>query len=91
MAGVLSQIPFLADVDVNAVVMSMVKYLLEGLAVAIVASVIPSKKLMQAEVVMIAVSAALTFAVLDMYAPGVAAGGRQGAGLAVGSKLVGGF
>ena len=38
---------------------------------------------------MIAVTAAATFALLDLYAPSVSAYARQGAGFGVGANLVG--
>ena len=40
------------------------------------------------EVLMIALTAAATFALLDMYAPSVGATARQGAGFGIGAGLV---
>lgn len=70
-------------------VMQYVKYLLEGLAVAAAAYYIPQKKTSLREVAMIALAAAATFAVLDLFAPGVASGARQGAGFGIGANHVG--
>ena len=39
---------------------------------------------------MIGLVAAATFAVLDLYAPAVALGARQGSGFGIGQSLVGG-
>lgn len=69
---------------------SLVKYLLEGLAVAAAAFYIPRVKSDLREIAMIALTAAAVFAVLDQFAPRVAVGARQGAGFGIGFKLVGG-
>jgi hypothetical protein len=66
-----------------------VKYLLEGLAVAVVAYMIPGKVLKFSEIGMIALTALATFAILDIYAPSVGASARTGAGFGVGAGLVG--
>ena len=70
---------------------SLIKYALEGLAVAAAAFYIPRRKVNLQEIVMIALTAAAVFAVLDQFAPGVAAGTRQGAGFGIGANMVGGF
>lgn len=70
---------------------SLIKYLLEGLAVAAAAFYIPRRKVNLQEIVMIAATAAAVFAVLDQFAPAVAAGTRQGAGFGIGANMVGGF
>ena len=41
------------------------------------------------EVLMIAVTAAAVFALLDMYSPSIGASMRQGAGFGLGANLVG--
>ena len=71
-------------------VTSLVKYLLEGAAVAAAAYYIPKKTSNLKEVAIIALTAAAVFAVLDMYAPLVLAGARHGAGFGIGYNLVGG-
>ena len=69
--------------------MQYLKYLLEGLAVAAAAYYIPQKKTSLKEVAMIALTAAATFAVLDIFAPAVASGARHGAGFGIGANHVG--
>lgn len=69
---------------------SLVKYLLEGLAVAAAAFYFPRYKSNPMEIVLIALTAAAVFAVLDQFAPSVAAGARQGTGLGIGFKMVSG-
>jgi hypothetical protein len=76
-------------VDMNDMLARAIKYLLEGLAVAIVAYMIPGKVLKMSEIGMIALTALATFAILDVYAPSVGASARTGAGFGVGAGLVG--
>jgi hypothetical protein len=76
-------------VDMNDILARAVKYLLEGLAVAVVAYMIPGKVLKMSEIGMIALTALATFAILDIYAPSIGASARTGAGFGVGSGLVG--
>jgi hypothetical protein len=75
--------------DVGDLVMRIVKYLLEGLAVAVAAFVLPGKTLKFGEVAMIALVATATFAILDIYAPSVGSSARTGAGFGIGANLVG--
>lgn len=75
--------------DVGDLVTRLVKYLLEGLAVAIAAFVLPGKGLRWSEVGMIALVASATFAILDIYAPSVGSSARTGAGFGIGAGLVG--
>ena len=75
--------------DMGDLVMRVVKYLLEGLAVAVAAFVLPGKTLKFGEVAMIALVATATFAVLDIYAPSVGSSARTGAGFGIGANLVG--
>lgn len=66
-----------------------IKYVIEGLAVAVAAYLIPRKKMNLQEIIMIALSGAAVFAVLDLYAPSVGIASRQGAGFGIGSSMVG--
>lgn len=68
----------------------LIKYLLEGLAVAVAAFYIPQKKVDPYEIGLIALTGAAIFMVLDYFAPAVAGGARAGAGFGVGFGLVGG-
>ena len=77
-------------VDVREVVMRALKYVVEGLAVSLAAYYIPrGRRLGLEEVVMIAITAAATFAVLDLYVPSISSAARSGAGFGVGANLVG--
>jgi hypothetical protein len=77
------------SIDLSDIAMRLVKYALEGLAVAVAAYMIPGKVLKLSEVGMIALSALATFAILDIYAPSVGSSARQGAGFGIGANLVG--
>jgi len=71
-------------------VQSLVKYLLEGIAVSVAAFYLTQKKNNLQEVLVLGIVAAASFLILDQFAPGVAGGARQGAGFGVGYQLVGG-
>lgn len=75
--------------DVSEIVSRLVKYALEGLAVAIAAYLLPGKVLRLSEIGMIALVALATFAILDIYAPSVGSSARSGAGFGIGANLVG--
>ena len=77
-------------IDIQEICKRALKYLIEGAAVAVAAYYIPQgKKLKFEEIVMIAVTAAATFAILDMYTPEIGSSARAGAGFGVGANLVG--
>ena len=75
--------------NLQEVLKRAIKYLIEGTAVAVAAFFIPKNQPKLEEVLMISVTAAATFALLDLYAPSVSAYARQGAGFGVGANLVG--
>ncbi len=62
------------------------RYATEGIAVAVVAS---GFRLNGAEIASIAVTAALTLAVLDEFAPAIGGSVRQGAGFGFGARMAG--
>jgi len=75
----------------NELVKRAIKYIIEGLIVALAAFVIPKKGLDIEEVVVIALTAAATLAVLDTFVPSMGVSSRQGAGIAIGTGLAGGL
>jgi ABC-type Co2+ transport system permease subunit len=79
------------DFSVGEFVNRALKYLLEGLAVAVAAIYIPKKALAMDEVATLALTAAAVFALLDVLAPSVGVTARQGAGFGIGSNLIGGL
>ena len=68
-----------------------IKYFLEGLAVAVAMTIIPRNRPVVEEIVVVATVAAVVFAILDLLSPSIGLTSRQGAGLALGSQLAGGF
>jgi ABC-type Co2+ transport system permease subunit len=81
-------------VNVSELVKRIIKYLVEGLMVAIAAYAIPKRSLNMEEIVLIALTAAATFSILDTYVPSMGVTARSGAGFGIGANLVkfpGGF
>ena len=77
------------QLDLGELVKRAIKYLVEGIMVAIVASVVPKQQLKLEEVGLIALTAAATFSILDTYVPSMAVSARSGAGFGIGATLVG--
>jgi hypothetical protein len=76
-------------INVVELVKRIIKYLVEGLMVAIAAYAIPKRSLNIEEIVLIALTAAATFSILDTYVPAMGASARGGAGAGIGLNLVG--
>lgn len=77
------------DLSVTELVTRVIKYLLEGLAVAVAMVVIPRRIPTLEEIVSVSVVAAVVFAILDLLSPSVGLTARQGAGFGLGANLVG--
>ena len=75
--------------DTQEMLTRLVKYLIQGLVVAIVAYILPSKSLTTQEVILLALVAAAVFSILDLLAPSIGSSARQGVGLATGFSLMG--
>jgi len=78
-----------AHFDLQELIKRIIKYLVEGLMVAIAAYAIPKQSLKMEEVIIIALTAAATFAVLDVFVPAMGSSARGGAGFGIGANLVG--
>ena len=81
-------------INVGELVKRIIKYLVEGLMVAIAAYAIPKRSLNIEEIILIALTAAATFSILDTYVPSMGASARNGTGLGIGLNLArfpGGF
>tara|TARA_X000000950_G_scaffold285442_1_gene391429 strand:- start:7241 stop:7510 length:270 start_codon:yes stop_codon:yes gene_type:complete len=76
-------------IDPSELARRAIKYLVEGLMVAIAAYAIPKKSLNFEEIALIALTAAATFSILDTYVPSMAVSARSGAGFGIGANLVG--
>lgn len=80
--------------DLSEVATRTLKYIVEGVLVAVAAFLIPQGKPKMEEIVMLGLTAAAVFAVLDMVAPAtgntmLSSSVRQGAGFGLGANLVG--
>jgi|TARA_R110002074_G_scaffold215920_1_gene385743 ABC-type Co2+ transport system permease subunit len=75
--------------DIGELVRRIVKYVVEGIMVAIAAYAIPKRSMNLDEVMLIALTAAATFSILDTYVPSMAVSARSGAGFGMGANLVG--
>ena len=75
--------------DFSELIKRVIKYLIEGFMVAIAAYAIPKQSVKLEEVIVIALTAAATFAVLDVFVPSMASSARGGAGFGIGANLVG--
>jgi ABC-type Co2+ transport system permease subunit len=81
-------------INVGELVKRIIKYLVEGLMVAIAAYAIPKRSLNVEEIILISLTAAATFSILDTYIPSMGVTVRSGAGFGIGANLVkfpGGF
>jgi ABC-type Co2+ transport system permease subunit len=81
-------------INVSELVKRIIKYLVQGLMVAIAAYAIPKRSLNIEEIVLLALTAAATFSILDTYVPSMGVTARSGAGFGIGANLVrfpGGF
>ena len=75
--------------DTQEMFTRIVKYLIEGLVVGLVASILPEKPLSLDKIVLLGLTAAAMFSILDLVAPSISTSARQGAGLGLGLNLVG--
>ena len=81
-------------VNFQEVLKRIIKYLVEGLMVAIACYAIPKASMKVDEIGYIALVAAATFSILDTYIPSMGETARTGAGFGIGANLVrfpGGF
>ena len=79
----------MAMFNIAELVKRVIKYLVEGLMVAIAAYAIPKRSLNLEEIALIALTAAATFSILDTYVPSIGVTARSGAGFGIGANLVG--
>ena len=76
--------------DFSEIIRRVLKYLFEGLAVAFVAYYVVGRgRLSIRDVVILGITAAFIFAILDTFSPTVSLGLRFGAGFGIGQSLFG--
>lgn len=86
-----SYINFPFETDYTELIKRVVKYLIEALAIGAVAYII-LRKYRQMEIkdaVMIGITAALCYAILDTFSPSVSLGARFGTGFGFGQAIIG--
>jgi hypothetical protein len=77
-----------ASEAVKSIGSKIIKYLIEGFAVAVAAYYIPKRKMDIPEVVAIGVAAAAIFAVIDVLGPNMSDQVKTGMGLGIGAMLI---
>jgi hypothetical protein len=76
-------------VDFPELIKRVVKYMIEGLIVAIAAFAIPKQSMNMMEIGLLALTAAATFSILDTFIPSMGVSARNGTGLGIGLNLSG--
>ena len=76
-------------VDFPELIKRIVKYVIEGLIVAIAAFAIPKQSMNIMEIGLLALTAAATFSILDTFIPSMGVSARNGTGLGIGLNLSG--
>ena len=76
-------------VNLSELIKRIITYLVEGLMVAIAAFAIPKRSLNMEEIVLIALTAAATFSILDTYIPSMGMSARTGTGFGIGANMIG--
>lgn len=80
---------YIETMDINDLLTRVIKYVVEGVAVALALVFIPKRPLPMDEILTVTIAAAAVFAVLDIFSPSMGVVSRQGAGFGIGAKLVG--
>ena len=77
------------SLDMQEVFTRLIKYLIEGLTVGLIAMIMPRKPLGLDEALLLALVAAAMFSILDMVAPSIGSSMRTGVGFGFGGNLIG--
>ena len=75
------------DIDFSDILGRALKYFMEGIAVGLACYF--TAKLNMDQIIIIAITAAVTFAILDMYTPQISNAARVGTGFGIGSQFTG--
>lgn len=75
------------DIDFAEILGRILKYFMEGIAVGLACYF--TAKLNMDQIIIIAITAAVTFAILDMYTPQISNAARVGTGFGIGSQFTG--
>lgn len=77
--------------DFSEFMKKVIKYLILGMCVSVVSALLPKKSMAIEEIIVIGITAASVFAILDTFAPQIGVAARQGVGMSVGVGLTGGL
>lgn len=80
--------------DKSEIIRRILKYLIEGFIIALAAFAIPKRSLNIEEILILSLTAACTFSILDTYMPSIVSSAKAGVGFGIGANLVhfpGGF
>jgi hypothetical protein len=75
-------------VNINELIKRIIKYLVQGFMIAIVAYAIPKRSLDVQEIGLLALTSAATFSILDTFLPSISSAAHTGAGFGIGANLV---
>lgn len=75
------------SIDTKELMIRIVKYLIEGLAVGVSMWLVLRLKASWEEVLSVALVATATFSILDMFAPSISSAARQGTGFGLGMQM----
>jgi len=75
------------NIDFAEILARILKYLMEGIAVGLACYF--AAKLNMDQIIIIAITASVTFAILDMYTPQISNAARVGTGFGIGSQFTG--
>ena len=75
------------DIDFSEILARFLKYIMEGIAVGLACFF--TAKLNIDQILIISITAAVTFAILDMYTPQISSAARMGTGFGIGSQFTG--
>ena len=76
-------------INFQEITKKIIKYLVEGFIVALACFAIPKQSLDLEAISLIALVAAMTFSILDVYIPSMGVSARNGAGLGIGFGISG--
>src|SRR5438132_11416869 len=68
---------------------AILKYTIEGLAVAVAVYLVAGQKSNLREIILLGLTAGVTFMILDLFTSGIGHTARQGAGFGIGLKEIG--
>lgn len=75
--------------DFNEALKRLLRYLMEGVAVGLAATLVGKKKINAQEILLIGLTASAVLSLLDVCSPTVSQGARSGAGYGLGLGVVG--